>query len=375
MIQSEQVRVSEILEPERFRAVGAKIAGLPDASEFCSTVEDDLWRAVIGESESDLEAIAYGELPEKSKSVIGYVDGEAGDEIPWWLQSFAWEVTSRGEKLTLGEEDNYSDNLEKFENFDPQATTLHKPELQNGYSDPERQITELLEKLDDLHEALDDRIGIDDQTSALALPSRIFEIKEGIVRTTSEFESWFNDVLQCCPPINAELTTLLMVETGLERESLEGVISETTLEQLTHFGFLEDGSSKGDYYRPLKKILALDGVFDLRVPHADEFDELGGLETLLYSTWAENYEGDSEKAGEWIERAHEWYPDRLDEGETPLFGSIAFETPLRLQYGMPGYVSLHINSPYSDNNGYSRGGDRKKLREINEIMSDAGFLE
>ena len=371
MVTTKQISLIDVLDVDRFQKLGSKLASLPDPDTFKRRVEDDLWQTFTGKQNSDLEKIAYEELPDKSKSIIGYADGEPNEIVPWWLQSFSWTAHSRSEQLTLEKKDD----LSKFENFDPRTTTIQRPALKNEYGETEKEIIDVLGALYELYEALDEQIGIENQSTELELPSQIFEIEEQTIRTTNEFENWFNELLQLCPPINDELTTLLMVNTGVGREALDGVISDDVLVQLYELGFSDDRLHESSYYRPLRDLLTLDSVFDLVIPQAEEFEELGGLEAQLYLTWAENYQRDSEEVVDWIDRANSWDPDRLEEGDEPAFGSIAFQAPLRLKYNKPCFVSLSVNSPSSKNQGYSQTSDRDKRREVNRIMKENGILE
>jgi hypothetical protein len=375
MVETQQISLMDTLDVSRFKNLGATIAGLPDSEEFHRRVEDDLWQAFTGREDIESEEIAYEELSAISKSIIGYAEQEGTDVVPWWLQSFSWTARARGETLTLGQDGNLDDSLTKFENFDPQATKIEKPRLRTGRGETENEITTALDAFQDLFDALDERIGIENESSEFAFPSRIFEINEQVVRTTSEFEEWFNNLLQCCPPINDDLMTLLMANTGVNREAVDGVIPDEVLDRLTELGFTGSRLHERSYYRPLNKILALDGVFDLVIPRADEFDDLGGLEAQVYLTWAQSYQGDPAEASNWIDRAQVWDPNSLEEGEEAAFGSIAFQMPLWLKYNKPCYVSLSVNSPNSKNQGYSRAGGQDKRREVNKIMQEAGIVK
>jgi hypothetical protein len=92
---------------------------------------------------------------------------------------------------------------------------------------------------------------------------------------------------------------------------------------------------------------------------------------LFYENWAENHSGNKE-IDQWISQADDWNPDSLDEGQEPIFGSIAFSAPLRLQRRKPIFATLGLYSPNSDKSGYKNRGKR---REVADVMEANGYLE
>jgi len=369
MAETQQASLTEALDINRLRETGAKIAGLPAPEEFKNKVEDDLWQTFTGRKNPG-NSVNYESLSEESKSVIGYVEGKEGKQfIPWWLVSFEWKASSRGEEITLEKGDDFNDELSKLENFDPKATEIHKQSLRNPFN--RQTILDVLEGFNDLFEALDERIAIENSSTDLALPSNIFEIEEGSISTTSSFESWFNSLIRVCPPVNTELTALLMVNTGVQREAVEDVVPAELLKRIDELEISNGRIFESDYQQPLEEILGLRQVFDLVVPGTEKFDELGGLEGLFYETWAENYSGDQE-INQWISRADDRDPDSLDEGQEPIFGSTAFSAPLRLKRGKPIFATLGLYSPTSDKSGYYSRGKRK---EVAAVMEANGYLE
>lgn len=366
MTNVQQASLIQTLDKEQFSKVGTKIAGLPSSDDFREQVEDDLWQTLIGSVISDDGTIDYQKLSQESRSVIGYVADDGNQSVPWWLNSFKWVASSRGEDLALERESEYNDELSKFENFDPEATTIHKPKFQ------EQGISNILNAFEKLSETLDDKIGIESRSTTLAVPSNIFEITENSITTSEAFKNWFNSLLEYCPPVNDELTALLIVNTGVRKDALDGVVTEELLDRIEQLGFNDDKIFERDYYQPLVNILELSNVFDLFVPGADRFDALGGLEGILYETWAQHYSGDQEAVSRWITQASDWNPDLLEEGEEPKFGGLAFSVPLYLTYDKPCYTSLHINT--SGNRAYPNGPTRDKLRDIREIMETNGYL-
>lgn len=366
MTETRTVSLRETLDVNQFQNVGSKIAGLPTPDGFREQVEDDLWETFTGSNTLESDRMEYCDLPEESKSVIGYVEEEDGDQFtPWWLRSFEWTASSRGEELVLEKEWN-SNELSKFENFDPDATIIHKPKLRD------ETILAVLEAFGELHDALDERIGIEHESSELKLPSNIFEIGDKSVRTTGEFESWFNSLLRSCPPIDDELTSLLMINTGVRREAVNDMIPAEILDRIDKLGFSDGEIFERDYHNPLMRVMEIQGVFDLTVPESEKSDDLGGLEALLYRKWTENFDGDREEGNEWIERASDWNPDELEEGKEPMFGRIAFSIPLRLKQGRPVYTTCSVYSQHGPQFGYENRGNK---RAVDDIMESSGYLE
>lgn len=370
MVETQQQSLSKTLDVNRFREVGSKIAGLPDPAQFRKKVENDLWQTFTGSSNPDDE-VEYEALPAESKSVIGYIEREDAEQsLPWWLASFEWKASSRGVKLPLETNDvvNQENELSQFKNFDPEATMIYKPKLQ------EDTIINVLESFNNLYEALDENIGIKEESTDLVPPSNIFEIEEGTIRTTDRFESWFNSLIQLSPPLSEEFTSLLMVNANVEREAINGVVPEDILEQLKELGFSGDRIFEEEYFDPLTNILDMGQVFDLVVPGSGEYDELSGLEGLFYEIWAENYQGDHEEVAEWIQNASGSHPDELKKGEEPVFGKVALLVPLRLKRKKPIYSTLGLYARSTNKSGYYQG-HRGRRREINSIMESNGYLE
>jgi len=362
--------LSETLNVDRVEDVGVRIAGLPEPEEFQETVESDLWQAFAGQEDPGT-SVDYESLPDESKSVIGYVDDEK-QSAPWWLTSFRWKASSRGEEILLEEGDTFEEELAKIENLDPKATEIYRPSFRNPHG--RDTVLDVLEAFENLSAALDERIGIDGSSTDSALPQDIFEIGEESISTTGEFESWFNTLLQLSPPVNGELTSLLMMNAGVKREATDDIVPSELLEKIERLGLSNGEIFESEYYQPLTDIMMLSQVFDLVIPGTARFDELGGLEGLFYENWAEHHDGDGE-VHRWIDQASDWDPDSLEEGEEHIFAGIVFSAPLRLKYSKPCYVTLGVNSPQSKNQGYSPVGDRDKTKEINGIMEANGFLE
>jgi len=90
----------------------------------------------------------------------------------------------------LGEGDTFEYELAKIENLDPKATEIYRPSFRNPNG--RHTVLDVLKAFENLSAALDERIGIDGESTDSALPQDIFEIGEGSISTTGEFESWFN---------------------------------------------------------------------------------------------------------------------------------------------------------------------------------------
>lgn len=366
MVSTQHISLTEALDVDQVKNLGAKLAGLPNPETFRNTVEDDLWHTFTGAADPG-DSIKYKDLPERSKAVIGYAEGS---EIPWWLRSFAWSATSHGEEITLAMTDS-EDTLSQFEEFDPQDTTIHKPELQTGTNAPEEEIMSALEAFQDLYEAFPDQVTTETGVAETALPEQVFEIEEGVVRTTNACKTWFNNLLHLSPPINDVLTAVLMTDVGVEQEAFQNIVSQDVLDRLNDVGLAGNRVSNSDYRTALRDILALSGVFDLLVPQASEFDDLGGLEGMFYDVWAQNFAGDQDDAGEWLAKASMYRPEELETGMQGAFAESAFELPVRLKRGKIVYTTLR----YSPSESRYYRSDQGKRKEIDSLMESYGFLE
>lgn len=367
MVTTNKVALTTALDIEQFHDLSSKIAGLPDADSFQERVENDLWQTITGDPEYNDDSIEYNALPDSSKAVIGYT---ADDEIPWWFHSFSWSATSHGEKITF-EKTNTEDSLAQFEEFDPQNTTLHKPTLQAGADDVEENIVSVLKAFEDLYEELPDKIKTGAEISETRLPNRIFDLNEGEIRTTGEFKKeWFQTLIQLSPPLNDSLTALLVSDVGVEREGVKDIISDSLINCLDEIGLGECKISNRYYRKHLRKVLALNGVFDLELPQAKQYDELGGLETMFYEMCEQKIDLD-EEAVEWINKASKNYPEDLESGRQGTFVESVFELPVRLEKGQVCYTTLRVTS----NESRYYKSDQRKRKEINEIMNKNGLLE
>jgi len=373
-METKQTTLTETLTEERIREVGEKIAGLPDGEEFEENVEDDLWQKFVGDDNlEENESVEWDDLPDESKSVIGYMDKD-GTEVPWWLESFRWEVKSRGETI-----DNLGPNLSDLPNFDQTATKIHKPELADD------KITKVLNSFSQLGETIDKNVGIE-QKQDYSLPSEVFEITGETVRTTEDFRNWFESLLGLCPPFNEVLTSLVMVNSNVKVEAVEGVVPDELLATLEDIGVIDDSDTRiyeSGYHEPITSgslnwdaILTTESIFDCTLP-----SDVDSLELLFYRNWAENYDGDKERMSEWIEKASKTVPDSLETGEHKKFGLVALNAPLLLSVGDSApddkvkYTTLGLYAKSTNKSGYYEGQTQRRRRKIDQIMRSTDLLQ
>jgi hypothetical protein len=367
-METEQVSLTDALSEESIREVGEKIAGLPTAEEFRQTVEDDLWSEFTGIDEPPEDSIAWDELPDESKSIFGYVDEEEEETVPWWFESFRWEVESRGEKI-----DEVGDRLSALRNFDASTTTVRI----HGLAD--ESIVTVLKQFHELGEAIDDNIGVQTERDN-TLPSEVFEITDGTLKTTSDFKNWFEDLLGLCPPFNEVLTSLVMVNSNVKIEAIEDLVPDELLITLQNIGVIHESRERvyeSRYHEPIAGGLStrdailknMGGVFDRTLP-----PDVDSLELLFYRSWAENYDGDKERLSKWIQKASKSKPSSLRPGEEQNFGAVSFGIPLRLTtYSRSGGSRMIYTTGGMNRNGEYPSGSN--IRGINKIMRSAGFLQ
>jgi hypothetical protein len=309
--------LTETLTEERIRKVGEKIAGLPDGGEFEEKVKDDLWQKFVGDDNpKDDEPVEWDDLPDESKSVIGYVD-EDETEVPWWLESFEWEAhTYAGTTISI------SDSLSTFSNAS--VRSISKPKLR------EAGLSQTLDSFKELQEAIDGRVERSAGNPEYSLPdTNLFEITQNSIEVTDEFGQWLEEkFLHLCPPFNEELTALLMVSSNVKRDFLEVTTPDTVMETLDSLGFSGERIFESEYHSPLVDILRNMGdFFHVSLPSDN-------LETLFYESWVESYEGNMDN---WIEKAittNEFKVNKPAGGdigsvEEEKFAQVAFNLPLR----------------------------------------------
>jgi hypothetical protein len=366
-METEQVSLTDALSEKRIREVGEKIAGLPTAEEFEERVEDDLWREFTGMDEPPEESIAWDELPDESKSIFGYVDEEE-ETVPWWFKSFRWEVESRGESIH-----EIGDRLSTIRNFDASTTTVKKHILADN------SIFKVLKQFHELGEAIDDNIGVRTERD-YTLPSEVFEITDGCLKTTSEFKSWFEDLLGLCPPFNEVLTSLVMVNSNVKVEAIKDLVPDGLLTTLENMGVIDESGERvyeSRYHEPIAGgsstrdaiLKNMGGVFDRTLP-----PDVDSLELLFYRSWAENYDGDKERLSKWIQKASKSKPSSLRPGEEQNFGAVSFGIPLRLTtYSRSGGSRMIYTTGGMNRSGKYPSGSN--IVQINKIMRSAGFLQ
>lgn len=360
MTKSNKVSFLDALSEKKIKRLTSKLSGLPTHSRFKEKVEQDIWETFVGQENQEEDVVKYNSLPEISKSIIGYIESEEGEtKKPWWFTWFNWEATSRGETINL---------IGQFENFDPKTTKIHKPEFSDdGF-------LKTLKSFKRVQEELEKHIDIEDGQTQLDIPDNIFKISKNKIETTGEFEEWFNNLLQLCPPINESFTVLFVANNNVSWESTDGILSKETVKRLKDLGFDDTKVYNETYYKNLNKVLLLSGVFDLTVPQEEKYDDLNPLESLLYETWVKNNQDKKEDLKNWIKNVSSSEPDKLEAGEESNFVSDLFNAPFRIDRSKPIYITLSVYAPGSDGSGYYKSNWGKR-REINQIFKSYGFVE
>lgn len=371
------VPLEDALDMDQLRTVASQLKHLPDPDQFKTAVESDLWAHFVPTNKQETTEIAYEEMTSKGQGVIGYIQSEDGETaIPWWLTEFKWDATTIGEdSLTL----DSVDNLNHFENFIIDETTIEKPELLHQRRGVSNDLCGALENFDQIYSELTNYIDVSKKTKPevrLTLPDQIFKVAEGQVQTTEEFQTWVQSVVQLCPPFNKSLTALLMVLSKVDVDVARGVLSDhvtTNLEAIGAFG--ETLVYNVNYFDPLassgNSLLTYNwSMFDIQLPYVNNgYDYLAPLEAAFYENWVE-------ENTTFIEQHKDWFilsgrsPKKVE--NNPFFGQVGLRSPIVQKGGLATYCTLSLRK----NGRFSTSSTEEgKRRELNQLLEKYGVTE
>lgn len=338
----------------------ARLQQLPTKLEFEETVEQDLWEAVTGQSDSPSE-VRYIELPELAHSLIGTHEGENGPVDPWWLRDFDWKASFGGEEVKLR-----GNGLETFaENFDRDRTVVHRPALEADH------ISNALDALNNIQSKLEDRIGPIPDVRFPDLPDSLFVVKEGLVEPTTAFGVWIDEFLALAPGFDPEATALYLAHTGTSREAIESALDEKLAERLGELLAFEYSRNEPDIVEKFDDVLSLSRIFDRRIPVDDKYTELSGLQYQLYRGFLETVEPADGYARNLFENAMERTPPELETGEATPFTEVACGTPLiRYSDNRPKLMSVDMYAPPS-NSGYKA----PEYQNLETLFEEYGWFD
>lgn len=356
MARARNVDVEAALGEQRLGTLLANLDRLPSPTRFETAVTEGLWDLVAGESATE-ESVVFAELPEAGKRLFGLVEGPGGDRrLPWWFESFRWTVREPDIRGVVIDD---PDALREIENLDPTRAGVERPELRSD-------LVRVLEAFQRLRAELGRHVAVGPAEPTVAeFPERVFEPREGGIRTTDAFAEWFDDVVALCPPVDESLTALLTANANVKWEIARQVLAGDLLERFEAVGLRDTGAGGDDrvfnwtYHESLVTLVGLEGAFDLALDGDD--GSLAPPERALYRSWA----GEAELGGDlhrWIEAVAGYGQESLGPVEEREFAAVAFESPLRLDRAVPVFATL-------DEGEF---GDRKSA--IEELLDAEGVL-
>jgi hypothetical protein len=341
------------LSEEKLSALVAKLNRLPSGKEFERRVEEAM-TATVG-----IDDRTYEEVVDEHGDLIGYVD-EAESRLPWWLRDFEWSVTSEPlDSLTID-----TGSLDQFEQYPLDSTRVDEISLTGA-----QQVSEGLDAFLSIEEELTSALDIDvtevvstaeSDFAEFNLPDKLFVMPEsGRIETSDAFESWFERIVNLCPPAAPEMTALMRVNTNIKRKLTAQVLDNNQIERLTTLSVFQssddDAYAHNDmYYDSLTALLQIDSPFDLEIDVPNDKDALTDLQYVFYQSWASST---SRISGEqrWLRGA--LHTESVTEADLHTFAQYAFQMPLRTDSGA---------IVFEDQGKYSSSQERQQIAEILE---------
>ncbi|MFB6187007.1 MAG: hypothetical protein ABEI86_09110 [Halobacteriaceae archaeon] len=342
---------------------------LPDNSTFKNAVEDDLWRAVTQQSNPQSD-IKYSELPEVGQSLFGRFE-ENGERLdPWWLHEFNWRAEFGGEELTLR-----NDELDTFaENFDRNRTYIKQPRfLEQTFRTEQRSLHVVHDQLLTIKTELEKHIEADSTFGFPEFPETLFEVEQGRVGISDDFDNWIDSFLELLPALGSEATALYLANTGTSRSSAESALEPELFEQIDRLGVLQDSGYNQEYVKPYNTILEGTWIANRRIPNGEGDSELAGLQYQLYRSFIETFEPADESTSKLFNNAMKHTPPKLNEGELGAFTRVACGSPLILSNSRrPQLMTVSI---YSVNTSGKSGYQSNNYRAIRRLFERNGWFE
>ncbi|WP_254809722.1 hypothetical protein [Natronosalvus amylolyticus] len=325
-ITSGSAELFDWLTDEQLTELVVKLNGLPSGREFERRVEEAMTTTV------GVNNRTYEEVVDEHGDLIGYVD-ENESRLPWWLLDFEWTVTSELlDSLTIK-----AGSLKQFEQYPLDSTLIDDISL-TGAQEVSEGLDAFLSLEEQLSSALDTDVAeasstAESDSSEFELPDKLFVVPEaGRIATSEAFESWFERMLNLCPPAAPEITGLLRVNTNIKRQLTEEALDRNQVQRLTELSVFNSGDDDAHayndaYYDPLTALLQIEPPFDLEIEVSNDKDALTDLQYAFYRSWASST---SRMSGEqrWLRGAGN--TKSLSEAEIYRFAEYAFRMPLRI---------------------------------------------
>jgi hypothetical protein len=346
-----------------------RLQELPGKSTFKSAVEDDLWKSVTQQSDPPSE-IKYDELPEVAHSLFGKVEENEEESDPWWLNEFNWTAEFGGETLILR-----NDELETFaQNFDRNRTLIQKPRFrEETIRTEQRSLYVIHEQLLQVRTELEEHIDVDNTATFLDFPETLFNVEQGRVVISDEFDEWIDSFLGLLPALGSEATALYLANTGTSRSAAETVLDSELFKKVDRLGILQNSGCNKNYVKTYNTILEATEVANRRIPNGEDDSDLTGLEYQLYSSFIETFEPANESTAELFNSATQRTPPKLNKGELGAFTRVACGSPLILSNSRrPQLMTVPM---YSVNTSGSSGYKDNEYRSIRRLLEQSGWFE
>ncbi|ELZ42653.1 hypothetical protein C464_17397 [Halorubrum coriense DSM 10284] len=352
------MEVEEALSPEAVREVVRKIQrylweeDTSDAQDrINSKISDQFWKTVTRTDESSGDDVPYESLANGVADLIGYIESEDDDDLPWWLHDFEWSFESTGD----GEFSTSDGDLERLESFDPNTTRVKISEYSSG-SDRE-DLDGLIDGIVSVRDELVKHTDIDDPSDLITgeekerFPDSIFSIMESDpddddpsrIETTGEFNGWLKELVRLCPPFNRTTTALIWYNVGLPVYAVEDL--GVDVDVLTDVGLSDEDDDEhvysSTYRNAFADIMRFRGVFDREVAVETEDTEMGaGLELAYIDAWASATNQLDDEKQETIRMCSSDRASNLDDNERSRRAPHCLELPVRYDYDEGYYLTF-----------------------------------
>ncbi len=373
------IPMEECLDIKKFEELAEELSKLPTAEEFCKKAEDQLWD-LVAKTEEDQKI--YKSLDSRSKKLIGYTVDDKGEVVlPWWLKSFDWHIQEAGGEYKKIDRKFLKNDMEKYH----VDCYIKKPIYNQKCSHSDSKLPDLLSTFDwickEIQKAFD--LSDPDDTYEKDTPDIFFEWTDNGIRTTDEFKRWFDHILSLCPPCQPQLTSLLMLYSGVDIQRLEIDNDESLIKLIRPLNELSN-------HPKIVELSNINGVFDVKIDYPDGYSDYHGLtplEILFLIAFKESFDeiGNKDKRiiREWITKASDDIRnenDYLGDSDLREFAAIALAVPIYIETGKPErkMPSLLFSRGRRTNYPIDKMGTYKnynKIYSIRELLKALGLLE
>lgn len=216
------------------------------------------------------------------------------------------------------------------------------------------------------------------------IPDTFFERDDTGVRTTDKFKNWFDSILNLCPPVQPQLTSLLLLYSKVKADLAKEFLGDEITQNLGEIGMIDNFNniSNIQLINKISWLTEIEGVFDLRIKPPEELQDINlpALQILFFKAFSTSMkEVDSktqQKVKSWFEKALSKGGMSLGEEDEREFGSIAHFSPLYLE-GRNRPTVLFTGGRYAESNKERRGlyRERSRVSAIRTLLKRLGILE